>query len=98
MIPYYIDESVVGEARVSVENALKQWELKVKSPKFQLVPADHPNSLKIKLGDENGTDYIGYRPDGGNEITLKKDCRGEDGIYIVDILKQMGSKAGMGPL
>ena len=30
-----------------------------------------------------------------NLIDIKKDCRGDEGIYMIDILKQMGYKAGL---
>ena len=94
VIPYDIDTSVVGQARVTLDEALKAWKDEVASPKFVYNP-NHPNRCTFKLGDRNTHNGGGYTPDEENLITLNKDHRGKNQIYMVDILKQMGFKAGL---
>ena len=92
---YYRIQYVNKATRVILERALEHWNLKIQSPKFQLDQTNRPDSVVFRLGDQNGCLY-GYKID-ENYIEIKKDCRGEQGIYMIDILHLMGRKAGLWP-
>ena len=92
---YYTIKDVDGKARVILDRALEVWNNEVESPKFQFDDAHRPDSLVFKLGTKNDYDNTGYRPGKENYIEIQKDCRGDQGIYMVDILKLMGEKAGL---
>ena len=79
---------------MTLDEALKAWKDEVASPKFVYNP-NHPNRCTFKLGDSNRCNRRGYTPDKENYIMLNKDCRGENQIYMVDILSMMGKKAGL---
>ena len=85
-----------GKARVILDRALEVWNNEVESPKFQFDDAHRPDSVVFKLGKENDYDGLGYSPGKENYIEIQKDCRGDQGIYMVDILQLMGRKAGLG--
>ena len=60
---YWIDSDVVGETRVSVDEAIEEFNDKVPNLKFVLDQAHHPTSIRFKLGYSNTCDGGGHNPD-----------------------------------